>query len=494
MAEETSRVRVIVDRPACSPAGRADGWVVYWMTAQRRPAWNFALDRALVWSRKLGLPLVVLEPVSCSYTHAALRQHGFLVEGMADNQRAFRAAGVAYHPYVEPMSGAGRGLLQAWSERAAVVVADDHPGSLQSAWLARGAAHLGVRVEAVDGCGLLPLRSVDRAFPTAHSFRRVLQRELPDHLEHLPVAAPFTGDRIPGRELPSDLLVRWPMADLQDPNLLRGLPIDQAIGPASMRGGPNAGRVQLERFLEARLHRYGERGDPTDDGHSGLSPWLHFGHLSSFEVLAAVGDRFGWSPADLAPGDGRGARSGWWGLPAPAESFLDQLVTWRELAFNGATHLDGSTTYAGQPEWAQRTLAQHRLDPRPQRYALAELEAAATDDPLWNATMRELRREGTIHSYLRMLWGKRVLEWTTCGEEAFDVLVTLNDRYALDGRDPVSYASIGWVFGRYDRAWGPERPIYGKVRYMTSRNTIKKLDLERYLQRFGPTETGTLFA
>ena len=342
-----------------------------------------------------------------------------------------------------------------------------------------------MRVEAVDGCGLLPLGAVDRAFTTAHAFRRVLQRELPAQLERWPSASPLAGELVPAPRPPADLLERWPAADLADPGLLRSLPIEAGVGATSLRGGFEAGRLQLEGFLDERLVRYGDRGDPLDDGQSGLSPWLHFGHLSSLEVLAALGARLGWSPGELALEDMRGARSGWWGLPEPAEAFLDELVTWRELAFNGAAYLEGSTTYAGQPEWARQTLEEHRLDPRPQHYGLAELEAAATDDLVWNAAMRELRSTGRIHPYLRMLWGKRVLAWTRSGEEAFDALVTLNDRYALDGRDPATYANVGWVLGRYDRAWGPERPIYGKVRYMTSSNTARKLRLGGYLERFG---------
>ncbi len=136
------------------------------------------------------------------------------------------------------------------------------------------------------------------------------------------------------------------------------------------------------------------------------------------------------------------------------------------------------------PEWAKETLAEHADDPRPERYTLAEMEEARTGDPIWNAAQRQLRSEGRIHNYLRMLWGKKILEWTDSPKEAAEVMIRLNDRYAVDGRDPNSYAGIFWVLGRHDRAWGPERPIYGKVRYMTSESTRKKLHLKEYLSRW----------
>jgi deoxyribodipyrimidine photo-lyase len=172
-------------------------------------------------------------------------------------------------------------------------------------------------------------------------------------------------------------------------------------------------------------------------------------------------------------------------MSVPAEAFLDQLVTWREVGLNMCTlRPDDYMRYESLPDWAQKTLADHQKDPRGALYTRAELEGARTGDRVWNAAQRELLREGRIHNYLRMLWGKRVLEWTRTPEEALEILIELNDKYALDGRDPNSYSGIFWTFGRYDRPWGPERPVYGSVRYMSSANTVKKLDLERYLERY----------
>lgn len=195
--------------------------------------------------------------------------------------------------------------------------------------------------------------------------------------------------------------------------------------------------------------------------------------------------RESWAPDLLGPRP-TGSRTGWWGLGAGAESYLDQLLTWRELALNGALNLPGYDDLTGNPAWAQRTLDEHRADVRAMTYTDEALASASTHDPVWNAAQRELVQTGGMHTFLRMLWGKKVLEWSDTPEQAFSRLVHLNNRYALDGRDPNSYAGIAWVFGRYDRAWGPERPIYGKVRYMTSESTRRKLRMRGYLERWGP--------
>jgi deoxyribodipyrimidine photo-lyase len=167
-------------------------------------------------------------------------------------------------------------------------------------------------------------------------------------------------------------------------------------------------------------------------------------------------------------------------MSSPAEQFLDQMVTWRELGYRAARYLPGNDTYAALPAWARATLEEHAADEREYLYRLDQLDAGETHDELWNAAQRQLREEGTIHNYLRMLWGKKILEWTGHPEEAHDTMFELNNRYALDGRDPNSVSGIHWVLGRYDRPWGPERAVFGTVRYMSSRSARRKLRLDRY--------------
>jgi deoxyribodipyrimidine photo-lyase len=461
------------------------------MVAQRRVGWNFALDRALEWVRALGRPLVILEALGVDYPWASDRLHRFVLDGMADTARRLRGTGVLYYPYVEPAPGAGRGLLPALAADAAVCVTDDFPAFIVPRLVAAAARQVPVRLEAVDSNGLLPLRAADQAFPTAYSFRRFLQRSLGRHLAERPAADPLARQRLPAlRRLPRTVTTRWPPAPagLLDgaPAALAPLPIDHSVGAVPTRGGTTEARRVLTRFVRARLGRYLEdRNHPDAEGTSGLSPYLHFGHIAAHEVFTRLAARERWSPVGPIA-KATGSRSGWWGMSGPAEAFLDQLVTWRELGFNMCALRADYDAFEALPAWALRTLAKHAGDRRPVVYTADRLERADTHDALWNAGQIQLVREGRLHNYVRMLWGKKILEWSERPQDALAVMIELNDRYALDGRDPNSCSGIFWVLGRYDRPWGPERPVFGTVRYMSSENTARKVRVREYMRRYAP--------
>jgi deoxyribodipyrimidine photo-lyase len=472
-------------------AVRPEGaWVVYWMIAARRTRRNFALERAVEHATALGRPLLVFEGLRSGYPFACDRFHRFVIQGMVDNRRALEGSPALYVPYLEPEHGAGKGLLAALAERACVVVTDDYPTFMLPRMLAAAARQLPVRLEVVDGNGLLPMRAAEKAFARAYDFRRFLQRTLPEHLPHVPAEDPIAAaDLPPPPPLPGEIADRWPVADLEArlaPGGLVDLPIDHAVEPTDDRGGAEEGARRLRAFLDRKLERYVDdrnRPDPEIDVTSRLSPYLHFGHVAAHDVFLDLMLREDWSLEHLGP-KATGGRSGWWGVSATAEAFLDQLVTWRELGFNACVHMPEVDAYDSLPEWARRTLAEHEDDPREHLYELAAFRDAATHDPLWNAAQRQLRLEGRIHNYLRMLWGKKILEWSRTPQEALATMLDLNDRYALDGRDPNSLSGIFWCLGRYDRAWGPERPIFGKIRYMSSRNTARKVDVRGYLATY----------
>ncbi|HEY1550501.1 MAG TPA: deoxyribodipyrimidine photolyase, partial [Kofleriaceae bacterium] len=449
-----SRVTDVNDRAMCTTGD----YVLYWMIAARRTTYNFALDRARQLAAELGKPLAVLEPLRAGYKWASDRHHAFVIEGMRDNAAAFERANIAYVPYVEPSPGAGKGLLAALAKHACVVVTDEQPGFFLPRMVAAAGEHLDVKLEQVDGNGLMPLRGVDRWFSTAASFRRELQKQLAPHLIRFP-AAKLPHAKLPRAKLPS--LARWRSAAI-DPSVLAKLPIDHAVAPVGYRGGSAAANKLVHDFIAHKLSRYAEdHNDPDRDGASGLSPYLHFGHVSAHEVVARVWADADWDPSRLAGAKVTGSREGWWGLPASSEAFLDELVTWRELGYVFCHHRADWGTYDSLPAWARATLDKHAKDPRSERYTRAELEHAETADPIWNAAQRQLVGDGRIHNYLRMLWGKKILEWSASPRAAFEMLVELNNKYSVDGRDPSSNSGICWTLGLFDRAWGPERPIFG---------------------------------
>jgi len=478
----------------CNEAGiRFDGeFVLYWMIWARRTHYSFALDRALEHCRSLRRPLVVLEALRADYPYASERLHAFAIEGMAGNARRFGRTPVHHYPYVEPGIGEGRGLLELLGSRACVVVTDEFPEFFLPRMVDAAAARLSVRLERVDGIGLLPLRAAPKAFTHAQHFRRHLQRELPRHLDDRPKADPLRGSaKLPG--LPkgalADIEARFPPATDEmlaaGDAVLRSLPIDHDVPRVDVVGGMAAAEQRLRRFLDGPIDLYAlHRNRVEEPVNSGLSPYLHWGFISPHRILDALAEREGWHEGRLAPAP-TGGREGWWGMSPGAEAFLDELITWRELTHNTSFHLPDHTTYGSLPAWARATLEKHAADPRPALYTLSDLESARTHDPLWNATQRELRREGRIHSYLRMVWGKCILSWTHDPAEAIAVMSSLNDRWALDGRDPNSWGGILWCLGRYDRAWGPERPVFGTVRFMSTTATARKLRIREYLERYG---------
>jgi deoxyribodipyrimidine photo-lyase len=473
---------------------RGDGdYVLYWMTAHRRLAWNHALDHAIESARGLGKPLLIFEPLRVHYRWASDRLHRFVIEGMRDHAARLAGHAIGYYPYVEPLPGQGSPLLMTLAKRACLVIGDEYPCFFLPTMIATVKGRLPVRLRLVDASTVIPLRSADRTFTVAHSYRRWMQKRILDDLLDEPHHEPLRGAKLPRFEgVDPKVLKRWPAAELDRllaPGGLESIPIDHQVTPCeSLPGGDTEGSRRLKRFLEDGVGRYGDdRNHPDARATSGLSPYLHFGHISAHQILAGLLDREGWTPDQAAPPNGKNL--GFWRTSEPAEAFIDQLLTWRELGFNMThRHPDDYDRWESLPDWARKTLDKHRRDPRPALYTHEQFERAETHDEIWNAAQRELVTTGAMHNYLRMLWGKMILNWSESPEEALRIMIDLNNKYALDGRDPNSYSGIMWTLGRYDRPWGPLRPVFGSIRYMTSDSTRRKLKLKGYLAKFGPSQ------
>jgi deoxyribodipyrimidine photo-lyase len=472
------------------PALQSNDFVLYWMTASRRTTWNFALDRAVEWAEKLRKPLIVLEALRCGYPWASDRMHRFVMDGMAENACRFEGTNVLYYPYVELAPNAGKGLLTVLASRACVVVTDDFPCFFLPRMVASAARQVAVLMEVVDSNGMLPMRQAEQAYPTAYAFRRFLQRELPGHLMCFPKADALLNAKLPKvKQLPREITKRWPQASHRLLNsgagALAEIPLNHGIQPpVETRGGSTAAQALLRNFLRNRLATYAEeRNEPARQSTSELSPYLHFGHISVHQIFSELTAQEGWSPSHLAL-RASGSRAGWWATSEASEAFLDQVITWRELGHNFCQMRNDYDQFESLPAWALKTLRQHARDERFPLYTIEKFEAAKTHDPLWNAAQTQLLREGRIHNYLRMLWGKKIIEWTRTPEKALAIMVELNNKYALDGRDPNSYSGIFWCLGRYDRPWGPERAVWGTVRYMSSENTSRKFNVRDYIRKY----------
>ncbi|MCO8124017.1 deoxyribodipyrimidine photolyase [Stieleria sp. TO1_6] len=460
------------------------------MIASRRARYNFGLQHAVDQARRLGKPLLIFEPLRVRYRWASDRIHHFIIQGMRDNQAAFADRPVTYFPYVEPKPGRGSPLLAKLAQNACTVVTDQYPCFFLPRMIDAVKDRLPAALELVDSNGVVPLALPERTFTVAHSYRRWMQKNILDCLVDMPVDDPLADLDLPTlKALPSAVQRRWKPAQIDallDDGGLASLPIDHSVPPSPVvSGGSVAATERLEDFIVNQLGKYGDdRNHPDENATSGLSPHLHFGHLAAAEVVQRLLDQENWTPDQAA--DANGKNHDFWNTSPAAEAFLDQILTWREMGFNLAfREPQRYDQLESLPDWALKSLAETADDPRPQLYSLEQFETAQTHDEVWNAAQRELVQTGVMHNYMRMLWGKKIFHWTPTPDEALRIMIELNNKYALDGRDPNSYSGIFWVLGRYDRAWGPQRPVFGKLRYMTSDSARKKLRMTDYLQRFG---------
>ncbi len=476
-----------VNQENINPQGK---YVLYWMLAFRRLHSNFALQRAIAYSNQLQVPLVILEGIRIDYPWACDRFHQFMIDGMIDHQKelAQYQEQVFYYSFIETQKGQYKGLLPALAQDASIVITDDYPNFFMPKAIESAAQKIKVKLEKVDSNGIFPLSRTPEAFTTAFSLRRFLQKNIAPYFYAFPQEHPLKELKVKGSKFSFDpeILQKYPITQALEGFQLSGLEINHEI-KAFEKGGEVKAIEKMHLFIDQKLDLYhSHRNEINSCSASGLSAYLHFGHLSMHLLIESVIRQVkDWHPDRLKTSKVTGSREGYWQLNEALEGFLDEAITWRELGFiHQYHHPQNYDQYDSLPDWAKKTLEEHEHDIRPYVYDLSRLENAQTHDPLWNAAQNQLRREGKMHNYLRMLWGKKILEWSKTPKIALDVMIELNNKYATDGRDPNSYSGIFWCLGRYDRAWGPEREIFGKIRYMSSDNTSRKIDTKDYISKY----------
>jgi deoxyribodipyrimidine photo-lyase len=432
-----------VSRVAGEENVRGD-FVLYWAQAARRLRSNLGLEYAIARANALGLPVVVYEALRPDYPYANDRIHSFVIEGVAQNRRDAAARGLRYLFFLPRTPDEARGVVRRLAARARIVVTDEYPTFVIRDQTRAFAARTSVALELVDGNGILPMRAMPKEQYAAKQFRDRAYKVVDQHWTPIRDAEArhfFAGD------LGIDETLH-PVSDCA---------IDHSVAPVSTKGGRDAALARLEEFVADGLAGYATRRNRSPKHTSGLSPYLHFGHVGIHEVVERV------LAADAPDED--------------VDAFLEQAVIRRELSFNLCFFNERHDSLDALPDWAKRTLDEHRGDRRKPLYDAARLEAAATDDEVWNAAQRQLVDTGTMHGYLRMLWGKKALEWMETPEAAHRFLIDQHGRYALDGRDPNTHAGVLWCFGKHDRPWAPVRPIFGMIRYMSSESTRKKVGM-----------------
>jgi photolyase PhrII len=426
--------------------------VLYWTHHALRVDENPALDMARWWAAQLDLPLLVYQGISEDYAFASDRHHLFMLEAARDLQAAYRELGLRYEFHLQRPGHRTAALLQL-AQRSALVVTDDFPLEPTVTWTERLAARCGCPLLLVDTACVYPMRLVERAYERAFAFRQVTERHYRRRLPQLWPQVHWSVHSYQGTPPFEPLdLTAVSLADL-----VAQCDIDHAVGPVTdTRGGSTAGYARWEAFRKRGLLRYAKlRNDAAIRGVSRMSPYLHYGMVS---------------PLRLA----REAHQ------AGAEKYLDELLIWRELAYNFCFHNDDVESCSALPAWARDGLRERLNDPRPQLLSWETLARGRTGDALWDTAQRSLLRHGELHNNVRMTWGKAILHWTRSPEHALRILIDLNHRYALDGRDPASYGGLLWCLGQFDRPFSPPQPIIGSVRPRPLEQHRQRLNLEQY--------------
>lgn len=433
-------------------------YVLYWCQANRRVESNHALLFAARLANDRHLPLLVYEELLPSVPLANDRLHTFALEGVPRFASDLREAGAGYCFSLPRNTRDARDGFRHLAVRACAVVTDDYPISLPRMNDERIPDTIGCPYFQVDSSCIVPMRQIAKKQYAAYTIRPRIHRALPNYLFKAPPLELRQRYRLPIPGFHTEVAV----ANI--PALVAACEIDHCVKPSlSFAGGREAAEQHLRHFLKVGLSGYaGGRNEPSKHVTSNLSSYLRFGHISSLEVALAVRERAKRIGVDAGP-------------------FLEELIVRRELSFNHALYSKHPDCLENLPAWALDTLRAHAEDARVPSYSRAEFENARTHDALWNATQTEMRLRGKIHGYYRMYWGKKIMEWSPTCRDALETMIYIHDRYALDGRDPNTYAGILWCFGLHDRPW-QERSIFGKVRYMALSGMERKTDVDAYLK------------
>ncbi|NIN67871.1 MAG: deoxyribodipyrimidine photolyase [Anaerolineae bacterium] len=436
---------------------RQGRYVLYWMQASVRGEYNHALEYAIREANGLNQPLLVFFGITETFPEANERHYYFMLEGLRETQLTLRERGIQLVIWKRsPEVGVAE-----LAKDASLVVVDGGYVRIQREWRDSAAERIGCSLVQVESDAVVP---VEEASPkeeySAATFRPKINRKLDYYLLPLEETSPQVDSL--GLDVES-----FDVSDVEE--AISRLDVDRSVPRVDgLHGGMQAAKRRLEEFLREKLDLYPElRNDPTQDYLSGMSPYLHFGQISPLYIALRVRDTD-------SPGK---------------DAYLEELIVRRELSLNFVHYNDRYDSLQALPSWVRKTLGEHEADPREYVYGLADFEGAATHDPYWNAAQKEMAYDGKMHGYMRMYWGKKILEWTENPADALRIALYLNNKYELDGRDPNGFTGVAWCLGKHDRPWG-ERAVFGKVRYMSSKGLRRKFDADAYVRKVESVSEG----
>jgi deoxyribodipyrimidine photo-lyase len=427
-------------------------YVLYWMQASQRTVFNHALEYAVELSNELKQPLVVCFGLTDRFPEANGRHYQFMLQGLREVKASLNDRGIGMVIRAQPPDEVTLSL----SGEASLVVCDRGYLRIQREWRDRVAGRIECPLIEVETDAVVPVDLVSgKEEYSAATLRRKILPLLPRFIQPVESATPhIDSTRMVFEGIDIEILE----------SVLSSLGVDRSVMPVEGAvGGMNRADILLSDFIEHRLERYEDtKNDPNEDGCSGLSPYLHFGQISPVHITLKLEGMHG----------------------AGAEAFLEELIVRRELSFNFVRFNRQYDAFSGLPAWAIKTLSEHRFDSREYLYRRDELERGGTHDRYWNAAQKQMVATGAMHGYMRMYWGKKLLEWSESPEIAYATALYLNNKYSLDGRDPNSFAGVAWCFGKHDRPWA-RRPVFGNIRYMNANGLKRRFDIERYAEKYG---------
>ncbi len=429
-----------------------NGPIVYWMSRDQRVHDNWALLFAQELALEMKRSLAVVFNLVPDFLEATIRQYGFMLKGLQEVEAELSKYNIPFFLISgKPVEEIPKFIKNL---NASILVADFDPLKIKRIWKRDVAKKISIPFYEVDAHNIIPCLYVsDKLEFAAHTIRPKIHKALIGFMDKFPALKKMGKSKILSEK------TDW----VKTSNSLK---INFNIKEVDwIKPGESAAIKSLKDFLKNKFDTYCDlRNDPTKDGQSNLSPYLHFGQISA-QRIALETQRIN-------------------GNKESEKSFLEELIVRRELADNFCYFNKNYNSFDGFHDWAKTSLNKHRNDEREFVYTLSQFEQAKTHEDLWNAAQMQMVKTGKMHGYMRMYWAKKILEWSKSPEEALKIAIYLNDKYELDGRDPNGYAGIAWAIGGiHDRAWF-ERRVYGKIRYMNRKGSEKKFDIKNYIQKY----------